>query len=101
MPSEYREIRFTGEELARALYDYAKAQNPQAPLRNPKDLHLKAEPEVSASLRFGQESASYSAAEVTAAILRFARKIGVPIAKRSRKALVAKDGDLMLKLWLD
>jgi len=101
MPSEYREIRFAGDELARALYDYAKAQSPESRLHNPNDLRLKTDPEISVSLRFGSESASYSATEITAAILRFSRKIGVPIAKRSRKALAVKDGDLVLKLWLD
>jgi len=101
MPSEYREIRFTEEEIARALHDYAQTQSPDSPLRNPAGLQLKTDPEVSISLRFGHEPASYSAAEITAAVLRFARKIGVPIARRSRKALAVKGDHLILRLWTE
>jgi len=101
MPSEYREIRFSGDELARALHDYALAQNPESPPRNPNGLKITSEPEIAVSLKFGNDHSTYSAAETTAAILRFARKTGVPIARRARKALAVKDNDLVLKLWID
>lgn len=101
MAREYREIRFTDDELARALHDYAQAQTPDSPLRNPNGVQIVTEPELSVSLKFGQERSSYNAAETTAAILRFARKTGIPIARRARKGLAVKDGELMLRLWLD
>jgi len=101
MPSEYREIRFSHDELARALYDYAATQSPDSSPKNPNSLEIAAEPEVSVSLCFGNEPVSYSALETTAAILRHAKRLGVPIARRARKALSVEHETLVLKLWLD
>jgi len=102
MPSEYREIRFSNDEVARALHEYAAAQSGQGPPKNPNSLTIEREPEVSVKLRFGNDPAvTYSALETTAAILRLAKRIGVPIARRARKALTVDDEALVLKLWID
>ncbi len=101
MPSEYREIKFTQAELIEALENYQKAQTPNAPPLRPSGLKFSNDIHAFVSVRSGDNSREFSAAEVTAALIRFARKICIPIARGARKAVGAHPGGVVLKLWLE
>lgn len=100
MPREHREIVFSRQELSQALYDYARLQKPDADIGNPKIASIAGAPEVSVTVQFGGEEIAYGAAEVTAALIRYAKKIGLPLARDAQKALSAGEDELVLELWL-
>lgn len=101
MPREHREITFTAAELSQALHDYARLQMPEANPSPPRIERMVAEPEFSVVMQFGGERIAYGGAEVTAALIRFAKKIGVPLPRQSRKALNTADNEITLRLWID
>lgn len=101
MPREYREIHFSRSELAEALHDYTRLQTQAAHPGNPSIQSIAGPPEVSITLQAGRETVVYNAPEITAALIRLAKKIGVPLPREARKALDVSEEDLTLKLWID
>ncbi|WP_150000327.1 MULTISPECIES: hypothetical protein [Iodidimonas] len=101
MPTEYREIGFSMSELAKALHSHATTQNPELTLDPPSSIRINGKDELVVAIRFGdQEEDRFSALEVTAALIRHAKAIGVPVARKARKALATKNNMLILKLWM-
>ncbi|GAK34362.1 MULTISPECIES: hypothetical protein [Iodidimonas] len=101
MPTEYREIGFSLAELAQAIHAHATSQSPELPPAQPTALRILNDPEIEVHVRFGpDEEERFSAGEVTAALIRHAKSIGVPVARKARKALATKNNTLILKLWM-
>lgn len=102
MPIEYREITFTKAEVAEALKTHASVATPDAPALRPNGISVADNEQAMVTLRqTDDEPRSFSAIEVTAALIRLAGELGVPIARRSRKAVELSPGGICLKLWLD
>lgn len=102
MPSEYREITFTKAEVSEALKAHASAATPDAPPLQPNGISVSDNEQAMVTLRQADDSPRcFSAIEVTAALIRHAGELGVPIARRSRKAVEPAPGGICLKLWLD
>lgn len=100
MPKEYREISFTFEEVGEAMLDHAMVQAPELTLGPPRDIKLLSGESSGLSVVFGEEEMRFTPLEITAALIRLAKKIGVPVARKARKALAPGNGVITLKLWL-
>ncbi len=100
MPREYREIVFSEEEVAAALTEYARSLASNAPLIRAEDLMIAEKGEAPVTVRFGYETRGYTRPEITAALILYARSIGLPIARASRKAVSGGNGEITLKLWI-
>ncbi len=100
MPKEYREIVFSEEEVAAALTEYARSRAPNAPLIRAENLSIAGEDDAVVTVRFGYEKREYTAPEITAALIRYARSIGLPLPRTSRKAVAGGSGEIRLRLWI-
>ncbi|MFQ5347349.1 MAG: hypothetical protein ACE5ED_05845 [Rhodothalassiaceae bacterium] len=101
MATEYREIKFTQAELIEALEGFCKATAPDTPAVRPAGIKFTNTSDSFVSVRCGDNDRTFSAAEVTAALIRFARKVCIPIARGARKAVGADHGGIVLKLWIE
>lgn len=102
MPTEYREIGFSLTEVGQAIQAHRSVQNPELPLRRPLALRLEHEPEVTLYARFehDEDEEPYSALQITAALIRHAKAINIPVARKSRKSLAIKNDTVLLRLWI-
>ena len=71
-----------------------------APLIRAEDLTIAENGEAPVTVRFGYETRGYTRPEITAALILYARSIGLPIARASRKAVSGGNGEITLKLWI-
>ncbi|GAB4124882.1 MAG: hypothetical protein Kow00104_09460 [Rhodothalassiaceae bacterium] len=98
MPKEYREITFDMEEIGEAMLDYAAAQSPELSIERTSDIRVETD---GLAIVFDEEhEMRFSQLEITAALIRHAKKIGVPVARKARKALVPGKSGITLRLWL-
>lgn len=102
MATEYREIGFSLQELGQAIQTYRSALNPELPARRPIGLRLENGAEVKAFARFeyDEDEETFSALQITAALIRHAKATGVPVARKSRKAIALRDEKVLLRLWI-
>lgn len=98
---EYREIIFTRTEVIQALYDYAYQRTPAFPPGRAHNLHVQRDEGVSAAIMFGEKKTAFEAHEITAALIRYAKKVHVPLPRQSTKSLGIVEEGLVLKLRID
>ncbi len=103
MATEYREIVFSLQELGQAIQSYRSVQNPELPVRRPMGIRIESDPEITFHARFeyDEDEESFTALQITAALIRHAKATGVPVARNSRKALSIRKNSVMLQLWID
>jgi len=101
MPREYREITFSYTELVSAMQAYACSRDEHLPRQMPTKVELRDGEENSAILIFGQDHIRLETIEITAALIAYARKIGVPLPRSARKTLEIVGETALLKTWID
>lgn len=104
MPVERRSILFSPRELKEALQDYAARTERELPATGvPNEVAVDEGDEgdeVSTTLVWGEHQARFTAPETTAAMLMYAQKKQIPIPRRARKSLAARNGSLALMMYM-
>ena len=101
MPVERRSILFSARELKEALQDYAARTERDLPASGmANDVAVGEGEEVSTILVWGEHQAHFTAPETTAAMLMYAQKKQIPIPRRARKSLAARNGSVALLTYM-
>ncbi|RDD62320.1 hypothetical protein [Ferruginivarius sediminum] len=101
MPIEQRSIIFSPRELKEALQEYAGRTKRELPASGvPNDVAVDGDPDVSTTLKWGEQQARFDAMETTAAVLMYAQKKQIPIPRRARKSLSVRNGSLALMTYM-
>lgn len=82
------------------MYDYYRARHRGTKVGNPGNLAFNADDAVALRLTFGGQEHAFDAHEITAAVILFAKKYAIPLARGWCKSLSVADGKLVLKLWM-
>ncbi|MFQ5347348.1 MAG: hypothetical protein ACE5ED_05840 [Rhodothalassiaceae bacterium] len=86
--------------MADALTRFAQAQAPGSQRIGARDISISAGEQATVTVRFGYETRDYRGAELTAALIHYAKVIGLPVARSARKAVAGVGGAIVLKLWI-
>lgn len=102
MSKEFRAITFTHEESMEAIATLVRAVNADLADARASDIYYKTTgPDITATLHIGGRAMLVEAHEITAALIRFARKRRIPLPRDARKLIEENNKELTLKLWLD
>lgn len=102
MSKEFRAITFTHEEGMDAIATLVRAMHTDLAEARASDIYYKTTgPDITATLHIGGRAVLVEAHEITAALIRYARKSGIPLPRTARKLIEENSKELTLKLWLD
>lgn len=99
MASEYREIVFEPRELQAALRDHALQVNRAVPEDGqPMSVDAARKPAIRATLHLEHKRLTFDDQEIAAALITFASRHRMPVARRAQKAITVRDGRMVLEL---
>lgn len=107
MPMELRKIVFTAEEMQGAAYGYCLHVGKPMPDAVVKDMVIEGEPELAVSLVFDvnhphdRKEVRLARGEVAAALIRYCRRIGVPIPRNAKKGVHPHEDGIVMMINLN
>lgn len=103
MPMELRKLVFSREELISAAYGYCLHVGKPMPEAVVTEVLIRADPELVLTLRFdvndpqARRAVDLNRGEIAAALIRYCRRISVPLPRNAKKIVQpAEDGLMML-----